>query len=84
MNLLVEISLYPLKDEYIPAIQAFIERLNSNDKLKVQTNTVSTQVFGEHDALMNTLRDEMRISYEQFGRCVFVCKFLGGDLNPQL
>jgi hypothetical protein len=28
------------------------------------------------------MRDEMRRSYEKFGRAIFVCKFIQGDLSP--
>jgi uncharacterized protein YqgV (UPF0045/DUF77 family) len=82
MQLSAEISMYPLKDEYIPSIRAFIERLNSHSGLRVITNTMSTQVFGEYDLLMDLLKIEMRKSYEQFGRVIFVCKFIDGDLAP--
>ncbi|WP_250458767.1 YkoF family thiamine/hydroxymethylpyrimidine-binding protein [Microbulbifer litoralis] len=82
MKLSVEISMYPLKDAYIPAIQDFIERLNGHPQLQVITNTMSTRVFGDYDLLMDTLKAEMRRSYEQFGRAIFVCKFIDGDLHP--
>ncbi|WP_444945187.1 hypothetical protein ACJJIP_11775 [Microbulbifer sp. VTAC004] len=82
MRLSVEISMYPLKDEYIPGIQAFIDRLNKYPELKVITNTMSTQVFGDYDLLMDVLKLELRRSYEQFGRVIFVCKFIDGDLSP--
>ncbi|WP_226666064.1 YkoF family thiamine/hydroxymethylpyrimidine-binding protein [Microbulbifer aggregans] len=82
MQLSVEISLYPLKDEYIPAIKGFIDRLNQHPQLQVLTNTMSTQVFGDYDLVMDTLKAEMRVSYEQFGRAIFVCKFIDGNLSP--
>lgn len=82
MKLSVEISMYPLKNEYIPAIQDFIDRLNRHPDLQVITNTMSTQVFGDYDLLMDTLKGEMRASYEKFGRAIFVCKFIDGDLSP--
>ncbi len=82
MDVSVEVSMYPLKDEYIPAIQSFIDRVNTYPELKVLTNTMSTQIFGEYDFLMNVMRDEIRRSYEEFGRAVFVCKFIQGDLSP--
>ncbi len=82
MQLSVEISMYPLKDEYIPAIKDFIERLNGHPDLNVLTNTMSTQVFGDYDLLMDILKTEMRKSWEQFGRAIFVCKFIDGDLSP--
>ncbi|MCG7534467.1 hypothetical protein [Pseudoalteromonas sp. OOF1S-7] len=83
MQLSVEISKYPLHSDYIPFIKDFIERLNQHPQLKVQTNTMSTQVFGEYELLMRTLSAEMKRSFEQFGRIVFVCKFISGDLSPQ-
>ncbi|SDK38308.1 YkoF family thiamine/hydroxymethylpyrimidine-binding protein [Microbulbifer yueqingensis] len=82
MKLSVEISMYPLKDEYIPAIQEFIDRLHQHQDLRVITNTMSTQVFGDYELVMDILRQEMRASYEQFGRAIFVCKFIEGDLAP--
>ncbi|MFA0812858.1 YkoF family thiamine/hydroxymethylpyrimidine-binding protein [Microbulbifer epialgicus] len=82
MRLSVEISMYPLKDEYIRSIQAFIDRLNNHPELRVITNTMSTQIFGDYDMLMDVLKLEMRRSYEQFGRAIFVCKFIDGDLAP--
>jgi len=82
MKLSVEVSMYPLKDEYIPAIQAFIDRVNTHAGLKVITNTMSTQLFGDYDLVMDVMRDEMRRSFEQFGRAIFVCKFIDSDLSP--
>jgi|TARA_B110000977_G_scaffold186437_1_gene252405 uncharacterized protein YqgV (UPF0045/DUF77 family) len=82
MDVSVEVSMYPLKDEYIPAIQSFIDRVNTYPELHVLTNTMSTQLFGEFDFLMDVMRDEMRRSYETFGRAIFVCKFIQGDLSP--
>ncbi|AMX03829.1 hypothetical protein [Microbulbifer thermotolerans] len=82
MQLSVEISMYPLKDEYIPSIQDFIDRLNSYPELRVITNTMSTQVFGDYDLLMDILKREMRSAYEKHGRAIFVCKFIDGDLAP--
>ena len=75
-------SLYPLKDEYIPVIKHFIDRVNTHADLKVITNTMSTQIFGDYDRVMDVIRDEMRYSFEQFGRAVFVCKFIDSDLSP--
>ena len=82
MKLSVEVSMYPLKNEYIPAIKDFISRVNTNTELSIITNTMSTQIFGDYDTVMNTIRDEMRLSFEKFGRAIFVCKFIDGDLSP--
>ena len=84
MELSVEISKYPLSDDYIPAIKDFIERLQSIDGLSVVGNTMSTQVFGDYDRVMDALKEEMRRSYQQFGKAIFVCKFIGTNLDPAL
>ncbi len=84
MELSVEISKYPLSDDYIPAIKDFIERLQGIDGLSVVGNTMSTQVFGDYDRVMDALKEEMRRSYERFGKAIFVCKFVGANLDPKL
>lgn len=83
MNLSVEISKYPLKDEYIPPIKDFIERLQEHSGIKVSSNTMSTQIFGEYDVVFDILQEEMRRSYDTYGRAIFVCKFIEGDLSPE-
>jgi uncharacterized protein YqgV (UPF0045/DUF77 family) len=82
MKLSVEISKYPLHQDYIPFIKGFIERLNQHPDLEVITNTMSTQVFGDYDIVMNAVTQEIKRSHQEFGKAVFVCKFIGGDLSP--
>jgi uncharacterized protein YqgV (UPF0045/DUF77 family) len=77
MNISVEISMYPLAEEFLPPIQGFIDRVRANDRLQVVTNTMSTQVFGELDEVFRTLQQEIRASFEGGPRAVFVTKFLG-------
>lgn len=76
MQLAVEISLYPLDQDYIPYIKDFIDRLNTNPNLMVRTSHTSTLVSGEYSYLMNIMQSEMKASFEQVGQAVFVCKFL--------
>ena len=84
MELSVEISKYPLADDCIPAIKDFIDRINATEGLSVVGNTMSTQIFGDYDLVMDTLKEEIRRSYEQFGKAIFVCKFIGSNLDPAL
>ncbi|NOU51991.1 hypothetical protein HG263_15770 [Pseudoalteromonas sp. JBTF-M23] len=81
MKISVEISKYPLHQDYIPFIKDFIERLNQHSELKVVTNCMSTQVFGEYDVVMPLLQTHMKQSFEAYGKIVFVCKFICGDLS---
>lgn len=82
MQLSVEISKYPLADDYITPIKGFIEQLNTYPDLKVLTNTMSTQVFGDYDVVMQALQACIKWSFEHYGKVVFVCKFIYGDLRP--
>ena len=78
MHTAIEISLYPLDANYIPSIKAFIERLNTYAELSVITNSMSTQVSGEHRRLFEILAHETETTFKEAGRKVFVMKILGG------
>ncbi|MFT7089347.1 MAG: hypothetical protein ACJAU4_001153 [Glaciecola sp.] len=76
MQLAVEISLYPLHQEYVPYIQNFIDRLNTDKDLLVKTSHTSTLVSGEFSYVMQMMQTQMRETFEQVGQAIFVCKFL--------
>ena len=84
MKLSVEISNYPLNEDYIPPIKDFIERLKATNGLRISCNTMSTQIFGDYDAVMAVLNRAMKYSFEHFGKMIFVCKFINTDLDPLL
>ena len=77
MDIGVEISLYPLTEDYIPPIRGFIDRLNADGRFKVVTNDMSTQVFGAYDEVMETLTRELKPTFERDGKSIFVMKVLG-------
>ncbi len=81
MEIGVEISLYPLREEYAPDIKDFIRRLQSQQALRIVTNSMSTQVFGPYDTVMDALRRELRATFENLSagsrKAVFVMKILG-------
>ena len=77
MKIGVEISLYPLRDDYIPPIRGFIDRLNTDGRFRVVTNDMSTQVFGEYEEVMDALTREIRPTIERDGKAIFVMKVLG-------
>ncbi len=78
MHVAVELSLYPLTSEFIPPILDFIERLKAHRGLAVVTNSMSTQVSGDYDAVFDALRAEIGWSLAGPSRAVFVMKVLGG------
>ena len=81
MDIGVEISLYPLKADFVPLIHEFLERVNRAGGLRVVTNSMSTQIFGPFDAVMEVLREELRTTFETLAvakdKAVFVMKVLG-------
>lgn len=80
MNTSVDISYYPLKEEFIPPIKDFIRRLNTYSTLRVETNGMSTQVFGTYDEVMLALTREIKGSFE-LPHSVFVLKIINADLQ---
>ena len=82
MRIAIDISLYPLDADYIPPIKDFIERLNRQPGLVVETNAMSTQVAGEHDRVFAALAEETKATFAGEARAVFVMKVLGGAAPP--
>jgi len=82
MRIAVDISLYPLDADYVPPIKDFIERLNRQPGLRVETNAMSTQISGEHDRVFAALAEETRTTFADTTRAVFVMKVLGGAPSP--
>jgi len=80
MKTSVDISYYPLKEEFIPPIKDFIERLNKYENIVVRTNGISTQVFGKYDELMAILTVEIKKSMN-IPHSVFVLKIINADLQ---
>ena len=81
MRITAEISLYPLRENFVEDIRAFILRLRDEPGLEVISNQLSTQLRGEYDAVTGALNRCMRLSMEQAGTVVFVVKYLNADLD---
>jgi uncharacterized protein YqgV (UPF0045/DUF77 family) len=77
MDIGVELSLYPLRDGYLPVIEQFIARLQGHADLRVITNSMSTQIFGSYERVMALLGEQMRATFAEHGKAVFVMKVLG-------
>ncbi len=81
MKVAVDISLYPLADDFIPPIKDVIERLNANPSVEVVTNAMSTQLRGEYDDVMNVLNREIKGTFEQCPKAVFAIRILNNPLG---
>lgn len=81
MESAIEISLYPLQDDYIKVIQWFIRQLDGQPQIRRLTNGMSTQLQGPHEELFALLANATAAAYREFGRAVFVCKIIPGGVN---
>jgi len=79
MRTSVEISYYPLKEDFVNPIRDFINRINQYKSLTVQTNGMSTQIFGNYDDIMSALTKEIKQSFE-LPHSVFIIKIINADL----
>ena len=79
MQVMVEISLYPLANQYIEPIKAFIERINSYPHVTIATCSTSTQISGDYAVVMQMLGTEMQRTHQAVGQAIFVAKFLNFD-----
>jgi uncharacterized protein YqgV (UPF0045/DUF77 family) len=81
MRIAVDISLYPLTEQFIPPIKDVIARLAAHENIEVLTNPMSTQLRGEFDVVMPALQAEIRESFEQLPKAVFAIKILNNPLG---
>ena len=82
MNVSAELSLYPLDANYKERIISFIKRLKENKDLRIVTNGMSTQIFGDYDVLLDLLKEELKPELEKH-RCMAVIKIGDGLMFPE-
>ena len=75
--------MYPLKEDYKPSIIAFIKNLRNYPFIKVNTNGISTQVFGDYKRVMNAINTEMENTFLKSNSVVFNLKVINADLEEK-
>ena len=78
MKLSAELTLTPLKQDYIPTIKTFIKSIR-NSKFTVLENPLSTQIYGDYDELMPFLTNEIKSSFETQENVVLNLKMVKSD-----
>jgi uncharacterized protein YqgV (UPF0045/DUF77 family) len=76
MQVLAEISMYPLSREYDAPILEFIRRLQSHEDIDVTPGDTSTVIRGEYEVVMDILKSEVRTALNGSYRTAFVVKLL--------
>lgn len=80
MQVTAELSLYPLCNDYEEIVWNFIKDLQKNTALEVQTNGMSTQVFGDINVLMPSVSEAIKRVYET-KKAILVMKLGKGTLK---
>lgn len=81
MRVSVDLSMYPLNEDYKPSIISFIKHLRTTAGLQVDTNGMSTQVYGEYDLVMSTLQQEIKAVFSGSDKVSIVMKAVNDDLS---
>lgn len=86
MKLSAELSLYPLAGEVNNTVLTFIEDLVAQGSISAVTNSMSTQISGDADAVFAAIQRALTLSYDRAGRQVLVAKFIPEyrlDIGPE-
>ncbi len=84
MKTTVEISLYKLQEEksednYKVIVKDFLDKIN-NKNLEIETNGLSSIIYGEYSDIIKLLNNEVKDFLEKY-RTVFVLKISRGTLK---
>lgn len=80
MNVSVDISLYPLTEDFLTVVDEFIQRLKNEPDLTVKVNDLSTQVFGDYETVLSKVNAAMLATHKQTPKAAFIMKVLNGHL----
>jgi uncharacterized protein YqgV (UPF0045/DUF77 family) len=78
MQVVIEITLYPLHNDYIAAVDDLLARLNAQSQGAATTNRVSTILHGEYVQNMALVQKVIPEIHEKWGEVAFVLKILPG------
>ena len=82
MKASIDISMYPLSQDYKTYILDYISHLESYPEIRIQRNTLSTQLFGDYDRLMEIMTIENKRAMQKDPAMVIVFKMVNADLHP--
>tara|TARA_B110000977_G_C10900633_1_gene425145 strand:- start:440 stop:697 length:258 start_codon:yes stop_codon:yes gene_type:complete len=80
MKVTIEISNYPLSEDYEPKILDFINRCQAHG-MRTKVNATATHIQGDYETVINLVQEEIKTSFEKYGQMIFVLKVLKGELD---
>ena len=78
MKISIELTLTPLKKDFIPTIKSFILQLRSLGFI-IKENPLSTQVYGDFDSVMQGLLPLIRKTFKGENSVMLHLKMVKGD-----
>jgi len=78
MKISVEISIYPLQENYEKSIKDFIRALRKTD-FKIIETPLSTHIYGDYEVVTAWLKEHVYDTFMQEEHCVVTIKMLKGD-----
>ena len=82
MRVSVEISLYPLNNQYEEKVIAFIDALKKEEGLEIEVNGMSTQIFGDYEKVMDSLKVHIKKFLDK-EKGIFNMKIGKGELKKE-
>ena len=76
MQVTIDISMYPNREEFIPPIDGFIEKINCFENLKITTFPTSTVVQGEYEHAMKAVQETIAAYCCKYNMEVYVVRFI--------
>ena len=78
MKLSIELTLTPLKNDFIPSIKLFIKQLRGLGSDIIE-NPLSTQIYGDFDLIMNKLVPLIKKTFDKEESIMLHLKMVKGD-----
>ena len=78
MKLSIELTLTPLKNDFIASIKSFIKRLRVLG-FDIKENPLSTQIYGDFDLIMNKLVPLIKKTFDEEKSIILYLKMVKGD-----
>ena len=78
MKLSIELTLTPLKNDFIVSIKLFIKQLRELG-FDIKENPLSTQIYGDYDLIMNKLVPLIKKTFDEEESIMLNLKMVKGD-----
>ena len=72
MKISVEISMYPLDADYNQKVMSFINNIYSFDNIEIESNHMSTLIWGEYEDVMDCLNTSMKQSFAELQSSIVI------------